>query len=161
MTGHEIRYEILLLAEPLVHRFKRLDKAQIHRLVRLSHQARDAVRHMLGSYAQLSADMMAAQDLQEIILCFLQVIKAYARTNEHLLHAGQGAQTLQYGEVFLMIGAQVLTRRRKARLQPGRLRRRRCCHPCRGLPFLLRQSGGRRREFLQGKVSGSLHLRSR
>ena len=78
VARHEVRHEVLLLAELSVHFLERLDEAQVHGFSGLSHESRDAPRYMLGRDAQLSADMMTAQHFQKIIVRLLQVVEANA-----------------------------------------------------------------------------------
>ena len=117
MARHEIRHEILLLAQAFVHAREAPHKFEIDLAVRLAHQPRHAIRDVLGRDLQLAADMILAELFEKIIIREQQVVEADARAHENLFDARHGTELAQELQVIAVISHEILARlRRKTRL---------------------------------------------
>ena len=108
MAGHEVRHQVLLLAQLLVHPGKFFHEAPVHFAAGLAHKPGYPVRNMLRSNLQLAADMMLTQLPEKIVLGQHEIVEADAGTDKDLLDLWQLPELSQELQIAGMACRQVL-----------------------------------------------------
>ena len=108
MGGHKIGHQILLLAILPVEGVVPLAEGLIDLDVGLAHVVQHLVHAVLGGHLQLTGHMVLHQLAQKgSRLVRLDVVKADARADEHLLHPRQGPDLAQQRQIVALVGVQI------------------------------------------------------
>ena len=120
MGGHQVGHDILLLAAVAARLFEAAHEALIDVGIGLAHIVQHPAADMLGRGAQLAADVVFGQLLQQrAALVVQQVVVADAAADKDLFDARQGAQPPQHAQVGRLVEIDVGAGRREQALAVG------------------------------------------
>ena len=89
MRRHEIRNQILILAQLPIHPLVFPDKLTVYGILRLPHSLKDSIRDMFWRYFKLPADMVFTQFPKKSPAFVCQkIIKPDSGTDKNLFHLG-------------------------------------------------------------------------
>ena len=103
VRAHQIRHNVLIFIFALCQRIKLIAKALVAFDMRLAHLIEHRRRTMLGSDAELTADMIAHKLLKELVAFVLhQVIEADTAADEHFFNAVKVPEFSKQIKIILM-----------------------------------------------------------